>query len=68
MPEMNGLRLLQHLNEQQKKQSMPVVLLSGCITGELRDAALKAGATAVLKKPWHLGELISEVNRILEHR
>ena len=68
MPVMTGLQLLQSLAERPEGQRPPVILLTGNLSDQLCDAARKAGASAVLQKPYNDRELISEIARILENR
>ena len=68
MPVMTGLQLLQRLAERPEGQRPPVIFLTGNLSEQLSNAAQKAGASAVMQKPYNDQELISEITRILEHR
>jgi len=66
MPVMTGLQFLQHLAERPEDQRPPVIFTTGQLSEHLSNAAEKAGACAVLQKPYNVQELISEISRILE--
>ena len=68
MPVMTGLQLLQCLAEKPEDQRPPVILLTGNLSDDLCYAAQRAGARAVLTKPYQDQELFSEITRILEPR
>jgi CheY-like chemotaxis protein len=68
MPLMSGLQLLQCLGERTEDQRPPVIVLTGHLTNQFHNAAQKAGACAVLQKPYKDQELISEITRVLEPR
>jgi DNA-binding response OmpR family regulator len=53
-----GLDILRHI--QDRGSRTPVVILSGLVTAELRDDAVRLGAAAVLQKP----QLLSEIARM----
>ena len=66
MPMMTGLELLQHLGKTQECQQPPVIFVTGHLTDDLREAAQRAGACAVLAKPYDDQELMIEIARILK--
>lgn len=55
MPEMNGIEFLQHINE--RKISVPVIVLTADIQEETRIECERLGAAAFLKKPFKPHEL-----------
>ena len=67
MPVMKGLELLAHIEKMPKAQRPPVIFISGCLTDDLRHAALEAGASTVIPKPYEHQDIMIEVTRILEH-
>src|SRR5205814_2213239 len=50
MPQMNGLELIKRVKQQAESSEIPIVVLTA-YRGNYLDAALSAGATAVLRKP-----------------
>lgn len=62
MPHMNGIELLQNVHARFPR--LPVILMTGCIEDEIREAALTWGATALFQKPVDRNDLILAV-RIL---
>ncbi len=64
MPVMTGLQLLKRLTQKPEDQRPPVIFLSGNLTKCLRDAALRAGANAILEKPYTHEELLSTILKI----
>ncbi|GJL66344.1 MAG: hypothetical protein NPIRA05_13150 [Nitrospirales bacterium] len=65
MPVMTGLELLQCLAERPETQRTPVIFVTGQLSNDLRDAALRAGASAILEKPYEDEELMNELSYIL---
>ena len=59
LPDGNGLDLLNHTHR--LLPEMAVVLMTGSATGLSLEAALDAGAVALLEKPFPLGALVDEV-------
>ena len=66
MPVMTGLQLLQNLSGRPEDQRPPVIVLTGNLSNDLCNDAHRAGACAVLTKPYQAQDLISEITRILE--
>lgn len=64
MPVMTGLELLQCLAERPETQRMPVIFVTGQLSNDLRDAALRAGALAILEKPYEDEELMRAITGI----
>src|SRR5436305_7226143 len=63
MPGMSGLRLHQHLLAAGHR--IPTILITGCPTAVDRDAALKAGVTSYLPKPFSEQALLDEIGLAL---
>ncbi|MBI3784441.1 MAG: UDP-3-O-[3-hydroxymyristoyl] N-acetylglucosamine deacetylase [Deltaproteobacteria bacterium] len=66
MPEMDGLQLLQHIND----GSLPpaVIMISGHGNIETAVMATKLGAFDFIEKPFSLDGLLRTVNRALDHQ
>ncbi len=67
MPVMKGLELLAHIREMPETLRPPVIFISGCLTDDLRHAALEAGACTVIPKPYETHEIMIEITRILDY-
>ena len=63
MPKMNGLQLLQTLQNNPKTRGIPFILLTGNSSYSLRKQALRDGALAILYKPYTPPELLHILNR-----
>lgn len=66
MPVMTGLELLQCLAERSESQRPPVIFVSGHLSDDLRNAALRVGASAILAKPYDDEELMREITCIFK--
>jgi CheY-like chemotaxis protein len=64
MPGLNGVEVCRELRAraQQAGHDLPVWLITGSCTAELRRLAAAAGAVTVLTKPFNLAELGRELN------
>jgi len=62
MPEMNGLQFLHALREKDKE--IPVIMLTTVSTQEEILAALKAGATSYITKPFSRDDLKKKIEEI----
>ena len=66
MPYIDGTEVLRHLKQDPRTRNIPIIML----TARANDAdifeAYRSGADCYLTKPFHPGELISFVKRILE--
>jgi FixJ family two-component response regulator len=60
---MTGLQLQQRLTE--ASWELPIVFITAHDDSESRDAALRNGATAYLRKPFDRAQLLASVNRAL---
>jgi len=64
LPGMTGLQLQQRLSE--GEWQLPIIFITAHDDGgESRDAAMRKGATAYLRKPFDRAQLLSSVNRAL---
>ncbi len=66
MPEMNGLELLEKL--QQLEIDLPVLMITGYPTIKTAMQAMRLGAVDYLAKPFRRNELLAPVNRMLRRR
>ncbi|MFT5524503.1 MAG: putative two-component system response regulator [Pirellulaceae bacterium] len=65
MPEVSGLDILEALRSDDKMRHLPIVILTGTESSELRVRALNLGATDFLTKPVDLEELLPRVRNTL---
>jgi len=65
MPDMHGLDVLKFLRSHQQYRSMPVMILTTRGDETSREAALEAGATAYMTKPFSPSALASSVKTLL---
>jgi len=63
MPVMDGLQVLQHTKE--NNANTPVILITGVLTDQIADQAIRQGAYAILAKPFKPRDLISTVHDAL---
>ena len=66
MPVMDGLQFLERLGERVQPKALPVIFYSGNLNEGLKDRATKAGAYALLAKPYNFQLLVETVARALE--
>jgi two-component system, chemotaxis family, chemotaxis protein CheY len=66
MPDMHGLDVLKFLRSHQQYRGMPVMILTTRGDETSRDAALEAGATAYMTKPFSPSALASSVKTLLD--
>jgi two-component system, chemotaxis family, chemotaxis protein CheY len=65
MPDMHGLEVLKFLRAHQQYRSVPVMILTTRGDETTREAALEAGATAYMTKPFSPSALASSVRTLL---
>jgi len=65
MPDMHGLDVLKFLRSHQRYCELPVLILTTRNDDTSRDAALEAGATAYMTKPFSPGDLAASVKELL---
>jgi DNA-binding response OmpR family regulator len=64
MPVMNGMDFLNKLRHLSHKPDVPVIMVSGLISPEIREKATKSGAYAIIGKPFDFGELRAMVAQL----
>ena len=62
LPQVGGLELVRYARVLERREGMPVVMLSGA---DCEAAAWRAGVDAFLKKPEGVGQLVGTVRRLL---
>src|SRR5262245_55856896 len=65
LPDMDGLKLLQHWRREENTAGMPVIMVSGRADDEDRVAGFRAGADDYVVKPFHRAELLARVEAVL---
>ncbi len=65
MPDVSGLDILEALRSDEEMKHLPIVILTGTESSELRKRALNLGATDFLTKPVDVDELIPRVRNTL---
>jgi DNA-binding response OmpR family regulator len=63
MPRLSGIELLQNIRA--RFPSLPVILMTGLIEDDIREAALSWNATALFEKPVNGGDLILTIRLAL---
>jgi CheY-like chemotaxis protein len=62
MPEMDGMEVLEQLRDNEKTQSIPVIVLTGLSEKNKIREALDKGITYYIVKPFECQDLISKIN------
>ena len=57
MPLLSGLEFLDRLHERFNSKAPPVIMVTGNVSNSVKERALRAGASAVLEKPYDLEQL-----------
>lgn len=65
MPEMDGLEALEHLKNDERTASIPVILLTGIGQSTTRQEVEKKGTATYLAKPFSPNKLLREVERMI---
>ena len=65
MPDMHGLDVLKFLRSHRQYRDLPVMILTTRGDESSRDAALQAGASAYMTKPFAPAALVSSVRELL---
>ncbi|CAN5453944.1 N/A [soil metagenome] len=65
MPRMDGFAVCRALRADQRTTSVPILLYTASVVGNLRDQAQEAGADGVLTKPIDPRSIAEEVRRII---
>jgi len=65
MPEMDGFEFIDHVRSSGFLKNIPLVMLSGSDTSEIRIRCLEAGADDYMVKPFNPRELAARLNGLL---
>jgi two-component system, chemotaxis family, chemotaxis protein CheY len=65
MPEMDGIEMIRHIRRSPVHGAVPIILLTGASDPASQEAAAKAGANALLLKPFAPDQLIRLVGNVL---
>ena len=68
MPDMDGLAVMDQLNEIAEASYLPILMLTGDMTPEARREALSRGAKDFVSKPFHADEVLLRIRTLLETR
>ena len=68
MPELNGVEVIRELRSQRQYEHIPIVMITSQTEREIRLAALEAGATDFLNKPFDPLELRARTSNLLALR
>jgi putative two-component system response regulator len=68
MPHLDGLDVMDQLNEIAEASYLPILILSGDLTPEARREALSRGAKDFVNKPFQADELLLRIKTLLETR
>jgi two-component system chemotaxis response regulator CheY len=66
MPDMHGLEVLQFLRSHTQYRDLPVIVLTTRGDEPTRDAALRAGASVYMTKPFQPDRLLATVKQFVE--
>ena len=66
LPDMDGWEVTRRLKAGPATRSIPIIALTGHVTGEARDRALRAGVSGYLVKPCLPQDLVEELRRHVE--
>ena len=65
MPDMHGLEVVKFLRSSQRYRDLPVLILTTRGDDTSREAAIAAGATAYMTKPFSPAALVASVKQLL---
>ena len=65
MPLINGLQLLERLQQSERTRNIPVIIVTGQNEKALKSKALEMGATDLLSKPVEMADLIARIRGAL---
>jgi len=68
MPHVDGLEVMDQLNEIAEASYLPILILSGDLTPDARREALSRGAKDFVNKPFQQDELLLRIKTLLETR
>lgn len=64
MPGMTGMEFLKRFQHISQNPDVPVIMVTGFISDEIRENASRLGAYAIIEKPYDFGELRSMVAQL----
>ena len=64
MPGMSGIELMQRIKEE--RADLPVMLITGVGSDELKQEAYDSGADGFLSKPFRIGKIEAEIGKLLK--
>jgi putative two-component system response regulator len=65
MPQLSGLEILKAIRANPRLAATPVLILTATATNETKLETLECGATDLLTKPVHQGELLARIRNVL---
>jgi putative two-component system response regulator len=68
MPELDGLAVMDQLNQIAEASYLPILILTGDISQEARREALSRGAKDFVNKPFHADDVLLRIRTLLETR
>jgi cyclic di-GMP phosphodiesterase len=68
MPHMDGLAVMDRLNQLAEASYLPILILTGDMAPEARREALSRGAKDFVNKPFHSDEVLLRIRTLLETR
>jgi putative two-component system response regulator len=68
MPHMDGLAVMDELNQIAEASYLPILMLTGDVSQEAKREALSRGAKDFLNKPFHSDEVMLRIGTLLETR
>jgi putative nucleotidyltransferase with HDIG domain len=68
MPHMDGVAVMDELNQLAEASYLPILMLTGELTPEARREALSRGAKDFVNKPFHEEEVLLRIRTLLETR
>jgi cyclic di-GMP phosphodiesterase len=68
MPHMDGLAVMDELNQIAEASYLPILMLTGDVAPEAKREALSRGAKDFLNKPFHTDEVLLRIGTLLETR
>jgi putative two-component system response regulator len=68
MPHLDGLAVMDHLNDIVEASYLPILMLTGDMTAEARREALSRGAKDFVNKPFNPDEVLLRIRTLLETR
>src|SRR3954464_13494912 len=66
MPHMDGLQVIDQINELGTATYLPILMLTGDMTPDARREALSRGAGVLVNKPLHSDEVLLRIRTLLE--